>query len=72
MHTPTPEYPNTISIFNSKINKKLGNINSNLADSLLEEYGQNCRFSGTITNITGGGDTTYGCNIVINNIIEEV
>lgn len=72
LHTPTPEYPNAISVFNTRTNKKLGNINSNLANVLLEEYGNNCKFNGMITNITGGGDMTYGCNILIKNIIEEV
>jgi hypothetical protein len=64
-HTPTEQYPNTISITNNRTGENLGNIASDLADELLSAYGNGCCFVGKILAITGGGDVSYGCNIVI-------
>lgn len=53
-HAPTDEYPNTFEVENDAIGEVLGNLRSELADKLLDEYGEYCEFSGEITEITGG------------------
>lgn len=65
-HAPTKEYPNTIAVINTRTGKTLGNIGSDLAESLIGAYGAGCAFNAEILEITGGADgAKYGCNIVI-------
>lgn len=66
-HAPTNEYPNTFEVENDATGEVLGSLRSELADKLLDEYGEYCEFSGEITEITGGTQSkpTLGCNIVI-------
>ena len=68
-HTPTSDYPNTISIINDRTGKNLGVIGNDLADGLLFEFGEGCSFEGEIDEVMGGGDCTYGCNIAILDIL---
>lgn len=65
-HTPTTEYPNTIAVINERTGKTLGNIGSDLSESLRAAFGAGCAFDGEIVEITGGSDgQNYGCNIAI-------
>lgn len=65
-HAPTTEYPNTIAVINERTGKTLGNIGSDLSESLRAAFGAGCAFDGEIVEITGGSDgQNYGCNIEI-------
>lgn len=71
-HAPTDKYPNTFEVENVEIGEVLGSLRAELADKLLDEYGDGCEFSGEITDITGGTQSkpTLGCNIVISNLTD--
>ncbi len=66
-HSPTPQYPDTIAVINTRTGKQLGNVGSDLATSLLDEFGEGCAFHGIIQEITGGDSDgpTLGCNFTI-------
>ena len=59
--TPTKEYPDSVGVFNA-IGKQLGNLNAELASELKNQYSKN-PMSVTVSNVTGGGDYNYGCNL---------
>lgn len=60
---PTAEYPDAIGVFNKK-GQQLGHLGADLAADLKNNYPNN-PMSVTITDITGGGDKNYGCNLHI-------
>lgn len=59
--TPTKKYPEAIGVFTTK-GKQLGNVNAELASDLIHKYPNN-KMKVTISDITGGGDKNYGCNL---------
>lgn len=62
-HLPTAEYPDAIGVFNKK-GQQLGHLSQSVAAEIKNEFGYN-PMSITISNITGGGDYNYGCNLHI-------
>lgn len=60
---PTTEYPDAVGVFN-KQGQQLGHLSQGVADEIKNEYGYN-PMSVTVSNITGGGDYNYGCNLHI-------
>ncbi len=60
---PTDEFPNAIGVFTAN-GKQLGHLSEDVACELKNQYPTN-PMSVTISNITGGGDYNYGCNIKI-------
>lgn len=66
-HAPLPEFPNAIEIVNQRTGKQLGYIGSDLAHTLIDEFGEGCSFNSEITVLTGGSDdrATLGCNLII-------
>ena len=60
---PTKEYPDAIGVFNKK-GQQLGHLSQGVAAEIKNKYGYNL-MSVTISNITGGGDLSYGCNLHI-------
>lgn len=65
-HKPTEEHPNSIQIIHATSGNMLGYINSELSESLVEHYGQNCEFYGVVVQKTGGNvSESIGCNIQI-------
>lgn len=68
-HTPSAEYPESVSIINARTRQHLGHIKSELARSLLNEFDEGFILDGVIADITGGGDgQNYGCNIEITDV----
>ena len=51
---PTKEYPDAIGVFNKK-GQQLGHLSQGVAAEIKN----------TVSNITGGGDLSYGCNLHI-------
>ena len=66
-HAPLPEFPSAVEIVNQRTGKQLGYIGSDLAQELIDEFGEGCSFNSEITEITGGSEdkSTLGCNLVI-------
>ena len=62
-HMPTSDHPEAIGVFTRK-NKQIGYLNADLAAEINSRYANN-RVKVTVSNITGGGDKNYGCNIHI-------
>ena len=62
-HLPTVDHPEAIGVFTRK-NKQIGYLNADLATEINSRYANN-RVKVTVSNITGGGDKNYGCNIHI-------
>ena len=62
-HLPTADHPEAIGVFTRK-NKQIGYLNADLATEINSRYANN-RVKVTVSNITGGGDKNYGCNIHI-------
>ncbi len=60
---PTAEYPDAIGVFNKR-GQQLGHLSAELAAEIKNKYGYN-PMSVTVSNITGGGDLSYGCNLHI-------
>lgn len=60
---PTNEYPDAIGVFNKK-GQQLGHLSQGVAAEIKNKYGYN-PMSVTVSNITGGGDLSYGCNLHI-------
>lgn len=60
---PTPEYPDAIGVFTLK-GKQIGHVKADLATELKERYPDNY-MNVTVSEVTGGGGKTYGCNIHI-------
>ncbi len=60
---PTKEYPDAIGVFNN-CGQQLGHLKAELAAEIKNKYGYN-PMSVSISNITGGGDKSYGCNLHI-------
>lgn len=66
VHRPTSKYPERMEIINESIGEVIGNISAELARSLVEEYGEGCKFYGMIEDITGGQNgQNLGCNLSI-------
>lgn len=69
VHRPTIKYPERMEIINESIGRVIGNIGAELAKSLVEEYGEGCKFYGMIEDITGGQDgQNLGCNLSIDGL----
>ena len=69
VHRPTSKYPERMEIINQSIGEVIGNIGAELAKSLVEEYGEGCKFYGMIEDITGGQDgQNIGCNLSIDGL----
>lgn len=66
-HTPSTKYPEATSVINKRTNKMLGHIKAELAERMVEQFGEYFILLGEITDITGDENLTYGCNIVIYN-----
>lgn len=66
-HAPLPKFPNAVEIVNQRTGKQLGFIGAELAQELIDEFGEGCSFNSEITEITGGSEdkSTLGCNLVI-------
>ena len=62
-HMPTSEHPEAIGVFTKK-NKQLGYLNADLAAEINDRYANNT-IKVTVSDVTGGGDKNYGCNIHI-------
>lgn len=60
---PTEKYPDAIGVFN-KQNQQLGHLSQSLAEEIKYKYGFH-PMSVKISNITGGGENNYGCNLHI-------
>lgn len=60
---PTNEYPDAIGVFNAK-GQQLGHLSQGVAAEIKNKYGYN-PMSVTVSNVTGGGDLSYGCNLHI-------
>lgn len=60
---PTEQYPDAIGVFN-KSGQQLGHLSQGVAAEIKNKYGYN-PMSVTVSNITGGGDLSYGCNLHI-------
>lgn len=60
---PTAEYPDAIGVFNKR-GQQLGYLSAELAAVIKNKYVYN-PMSVTVSNITGGGDLNYGCNLHI-------
>lgn len=72
-HNPSEQFPNSVDIINSRTNKSLGHVKSELADQLIDTFGQKFILSGEISEITGGTSDrpNLRCNIQILSISEE-
>ena len=65
-HSPSPEYPNTLEVFNSALDASIGVIPSESAEKLLKKYKSGCVFCGVITSLYGGGvGKNFGVDITI-------
>lgn len=73
IHTPTAQFPNSIDIINVRTNKSLGHVKSNLAEQLIDTFGQKFILNGKIIAITGGTPERpiRGCNIQILSVSEK-
>lgn len=60
---PTEKYPDAIGVFNKR-GQQLGHLSQGVAAEIKNKYGYN-PMSVTISDITGGGDLSYGCNLHI-------
>lgn len=60
---PTAEYPDAIGVFNKR-GQQLGHLSQGVAAEIKNEYGYN-PMSVTVSNVTGGGEYSYGCNLHI-------
>lgn len=72
-HIPSEQFSNACDIINIRTNQSLGRIKSELADQLIDTFGQQFILNGTITEITGGTSDrqNFGCNIQILSVSEE-
>ncbi len=70
---PMPKYPYAIGVFTEKDGKQLGHLKDELATEITQNYGYNL-MQVTVDSVTGGGESTYGCNlhiIIYNESAEE-
>lgn len=64
-HAPTDEYKEATEIIHCNTGNKLGYIKKELAERLVVEFGDYFQLEGHISEITGGDNKNYGCNICI-------
>ena len=76
VHTPTAERPTCVSVYNITLNRVLGFIGEELAETLVRAFGNNFCRDGEVERITGGPPYKYyGCNIRVmdsQNFIEDM
>ena len=72
-HIPSEQFPNSCDIINIRTNQSLGRIKSELADRLIDTFGQQFILNGKIAEITGGTSDreNFGCNIQILSVSED-
>lgn len=73
-HNPTERFPNSVDIINVRTKNSIGHIKSELADQLIDTFGQKFILNGEIAEITGGTSDrpNFGCNIRIISVAGEL
>lgn len=71
-HEPTTEYPNTLKVYNQRLNKCIGVVPDDTATKYIKKYKQDCNFSGVIYSLFGGnGNQNIGVDIVVLDNLKE-
>lgn len=66
VHTPTPEFPDRVSVYSISLNRTLGFLEDTLSKKLIFAFGAGFCRDGEVKAVTGGAPHPYfGCNIRI-------
>ena len=66
VHVPLKAYPHNVYVYNVELNRVLGYLHKNLAEKLVELFGNGFCRDGVVVAVTGAEEHKYhGCNLQI-------
>ena len=66
VHSPLPEVPHNVYIYNVELNRVIGYLHKTVAEKLVALFGKGFCRDGEIEQVTGGGEYKYrGCNLKV-------